>query len=88
MFVASGVGPYSGPVGAFPPLCAGEASDYAVNRYVYEAQRHYGVLNERLASSKYMVGDTYTIVDMDVWGWARHGAVRRSATTSGRNFRT
>ena len=22
-------------------------------------------------SSKYMVGDTYTIVDMDVWGWAR-----------------
>ena len=24
-----------------------------------------------LPSIDYMVGDTYTIVDMDVWGWAR-----------------
>ena len=26
--------------------------------------------------SRYMVGDTYTIVDMAFWGWARAGAVR------------
>ncbi len=36
-----------------------------------EAQRHFGILNERLGKQKYMVGDAYTIVDMNVWGWAR-----------------
>src|SRR5215208_7010378 len=30
-----------------------------------------GVLNDHLANSRYMVGDTYTIVDMALWGWAR-----------------
>jgi GSH-dependent disulfide-bond oxidoreductase len=30
--------------------------------------RHYSILNEHLATRKYMVADTYTIVDMDVWG--------------------
>ena len=29
------------------------------------------ILDARLAKQKYMLGDTYTIVDMDVWGWAR-----------------
>ena len=33
--------------------------------------RHYSVLDGHLAKHRYMVGDTYTIVDMDVWGWAR-----------------
>jgi GSH-dependent disulfide-bond oxidoreductase len=45
--------------------------DYAVNRYMYEAQRHYNILDTRLATRRYMLGDTYTIVDMAVWGWAR-----------------
>ena len=44
---------------------------YAINRYVFEAQRHFGILDERLGKQKYMVGDSYTIVDMTVWGWAR-----------------
>ena len=34
-------------------------------------QRHYAVLNEHLSGRKYMVGDSYTIVDMALWGWAR-----------------
>ena len=29
------------------------------------------ILNDHLAKSRYMVGDTYTIVDMAFWGWAR-----------------
>ena len=37
----------------------------------FEAQRHFGILDARLAKQKYMLGDTYTIVDMAVWGWAR-----------------
>ena len=34
-----------------------------------------------------MVGDVYTIVDMDVWGWARL-APSCSARAPGRNFLT
>jgi GST-like protein len=70
MFVASGVGPYSGQSVHFRTY-APEKNAYAINRYAYEAQRHFGILDARLAKSKYLLGDTYTIVDMDVWGWAR-----------------
>jgi GST-like protein len=70
MFVASGVGPYSGQSVHFRGY-ASEKIPYAINRYAYEAQRHFGILNDRLAKRHYMLGDTYTIVDMDVWGWAR-----------------
>jgi GST-like protein len=38
---------------------------------MYEAQRHFGILDARLAKQSYMLDDTYTIVDMAVWGWAR-----------------
>lgn len=72
MFVASGVGPFSGQSVHFRNYAPDkEKLEYAVNRYAYEAQRHYGVLDARLANRTWMVGDTYTIVDMDVWGWAR-----------------
>ena len=70
MFVASGVGPFSGQSVHFRHY-APKRNDYAINRYMFEAQRHYGILNDRLAKHKYMVGDTYSIVDMAVWGWAR-----------------
>ena len=70
MFVASGVGPYSGQAVHFKHF-APAGLDYAVNRYVYEARRHFGILDTRLATQRYMLGDTYTIVDMAVWGWAR-----------------
>jgi GST-like protein len=71
MFVASGVGPYSGQSVHFRHF-APEKLDYAINRYAFEAQRHFGILDARLATRKYMLGDTYTIVDMAVWGWARN----------------
>ena len=70
MFVASGVGPFSGQSVHFRHY-APEKIPYALNRYMYEAQRHFGILDARLAKQKYMVGDTYAIVDMAVWGWAR-----------------
>jgi GST-like protein len=50
---------------------APEPKDYALTRYDFEAKRHYGILDTHLATSHYMLGDTYTIVDMAVWGWAR-----------------
>jgi GST-like protein len=70
MFVSSGVGPYSGQAVHFRNY-APEKNEYAINRYVYEAQRHFGIIDARLARQKYMLGDTYTIVDMALWGWAR-----------------
>ena len=70
MFVASGVGPFAGQSVHFRNY-APEKLPYAINRYVFEAQRHFGILDARLAKQKYMLGDTYTIVDMNVWGWAR-----------------
>jgi GST-like protein len=70
MFVATGVGPFSGQAVHFRHH-ATEKVAYAHNRYQYEANRHYGILNDRLSQSRYMVGGLYTIVDMDVWGWAR-----------------
>ena len=70
MFVASGVGPFAGQAVHFRQY-APEKIPYAINRYSYEALRHFGILDARLAKHKYMLGDTYTIVDMAVWGWAR-----------------
>ena len=70
MFVATGVGPFSGQAVHFRHF-APEQVPYAKNRYHYEAMRHFAVLDAHLAKHKYMVGETYTIVDMCVWGWAR-----------------
>ena len=68
MFVATGIGPYSGQAVHFKHF-APEPKDYAVNRYMFEARRHFGILEARLAAGRYMLGDSYTIVDMAVWGW-------------------
>lgn len=70
MFVATGIGPYSGQAVHFRHF-APEKVPYADNRYQYEAKRHFGILDAHLATRKYMVGEEYSIVDMSVWGWAR-----------------
>ena len=69
-FVSSGIGPYSGQAVHFKHF-APEPKEYAVNRYDYEAERHWKLIDAQLAKSRYMVGDQYTILDMAVWGWAR-----------------
>jgi GST-like protein len=70
MFVASGIGPYSGQAVHFRRY-APEPIPYAVQRYDFEAWRHWDIVNERLGRQPYMVGDAYTLVDMALWGWAR-----------------
>jgi len=70
MFVASGIGPYSGQAVHFQHH-APDKLPYAINRYRFEAQRHYDILNAHLGDRPYMLGDDYSIVDMAVWGWAR-----------------
>jgi GST-like protein len=70
MFVASGIGPYSGQAVHFR-TAAPEPKAYALNRYDFEAHRHWKILDDRLAGQRWMVGDDYGIVDMAFWGWAR-----------------
>jgi GST-like protein len=69
-FVSSGLGPYAGQSVHFR-VYAPEKIPYAMNRYASEAQRHFKIIEERLSKQPYMLGETYTIVDMNVWGWAR-----------------
>jgi GSH-dependent disulfide-bond oxidoreductase len=70
MFVASGIGPFSGQAVHFKHF-APEQVAYANTRYQYEAERHYGVADKRLAAERYLAGPTYTVADMALWGWAR-----------------
>ncbi|SKD02841.1 Glutathione S-transferase [Burkholderia sp. CF099] len=68
-FVATGLSPFSGQAVHFLHH-APEPLPYARNRYLKEVERHYRVLDERLETSKYLAGDTYSIADIALWGWA------------------
>lgn len=70
MFIASGIGPFSGQSVHFRHA-APEPKEYALNRYDFEAHRHWKLIEDRLAASRYMAGNEYSIVDMAFWGWAR-----------------
>ena len=70
MLVATGIGPYGGQAVHFKHF-APEPKEYPLNRYMYEAERHWSLVNAQLGKARYMVGESYSIVDMSVWGWAR-----------------
>lgn len=70
MFAATGLGPFCGQAVHFKHFVK-EPNPYANDRYQFEARRHFHVLDGRLSDRRYLVGDAYSIVDMDVWGWAR-----------------
>lgn len=70
MFVASGIGPYCGQLIHFKHY-APEKLAYAINRYDFEAWRHWNIVNDHLATRTWMLGADYTLVDMALWGWAR-----------------
>jgi GST-like protein len=43
--------------------------EYAINRFAMEVKRELDVLDKRLAESRYVGGDDYTIADIAVWPW-------------------
>ena len=45
-------------------------SPYAINRYLNESKRLYGVLEERLKGREYILG-SYGIADIKAFGWVR-----------------
>jgi GST-like protein len=48
---------------------APERIAYAVERYVFETNRLYGVLDRRLSDRRFVAGNAYTIADMAVYPW-------------------
>ena len=70
MFQMGSVGPMLGQTHHFR-LYAPEKIGYAVDRYTNEAKRLYGVMNKRLAKSKYIAGPEYSIADIAIFPWLR-----------------
>lgn len=69
LFWQMGAGPFLG--GGFGHFYAYAPTkiEYAIDRYAMEAKRQLDVLDRRLAESRYLAGDDYTIADMAVWPW-------------------
>jgi GST-like protein len=70
MFQMGSVGPMLGQAHHFR-IYAPEKLPYAIERYTNEAKRLYGVMNKRLARSKYLGGPAYSIADIAVFPWLR-----------------
>ncbi len=70
MFTASGIGPFTGQCVHFKNY-APEKIAYAINRYDFEAWRHWKLIEQRLETRTWMIDDSYTLLDMAVYGWAR-----------------
>lgn len=63
-----GLGPMAGQNHHFN-LYAPEKIPYAIERYVKETNRLYGVLDRRLAGRAFLAGDDYSIADMASYPW-------------------
>jgi hypothetical protein len=62
-----GLGPMAGQNHHFRNYAVGKIK-YAIDRYVNETNRLYGVLNKRLADREFIAGD-YSIADMASYPW-------------------
>jgi len=58
--------------------------EYAIDRFAMEVKRQLDVLDRRLAESKYLAGDEYTIADIAVWPW--YGAMSKGLLYGGGEF--
>lgn len=63
-----GLGPMAGQNHHFSQY-APEKIDYAINRYVNETGRLYGVLNKQLSDRPFVAGREYTIADIASYPW-------------------
>lgn len=68
MFQMGGVGPFFGQVHHFVRAAKVEVP-YAIERYVKEKDRLYGVLDRRLGEAAYLAGGDYTIADIATYPW-------------------
>ena len=68
MWQMGGLGPMAGQNHHFNRF-APEKIPYAIDRYVKETARLYGVLDQRLADRAFVAGDDYSIADMAIYPW-------------------
>lgn len=80
MFQMGGVGPMFGQVGFFH-FFAGKAYEdkRPRDRYVAEAARLLGVLEQRLSGREWVMGPDYTVADIAIFPWVRNLIVRYDA---------
>ncbi|WP_224652022.1 glutathione-dependent disulfide-bond oxidoreductase [Pectobacterium versatile] len=69
LFWQMGSAPYIGGGFGHFYAYAPEKFEYPINRFTMETKRQLDVLNRRLAESRYLAGDSYTIADIAVWPW-------------------
>jgi len=73
MWQMGGIGPMFGQLGFFNKFGGKDYEDKRPrDRYVAESKRLLGVLNQRLESRAWIMGDTYTIADIAVFPWVRN----------------
>jgi GST-like protein len=73
MFQMGGIGPMFGQLGFFNKFAGKTYEDKRPrDRYVAESKRLLGVVNQRLADRKWIMGDTYTIADIAIFPWIRN----------------
>jgi GSH-dependent disulfide-bond oxidoreductase len=72
MVQMGGVGPMFGQVGFFHKFAGKDYEDKRPrDRYVAESRRLLGVLEGRLKTRTWMLGDAYSIVDIAIFPWVR-----------------
>lgn len=64
----AGLGPMAGQNHHFVQY-APEPIPYAIQRYVNETNRLYGVIDKHLRGREFVIGDEYTIADMAIYPW-------------------
>jgi len=73
MFQMGGIGPMFGQVGFFHKFAGKAYEDKRPrDRYVAEAKRLLGVLDQRLQGRQWIMGDHYTIADIATFPWVRN----------------
>jgi len=73
MFQMGGIGPMFGQLGFFTIFAGKDYDDKRPrDRYAAESRRLLGVLNQRLASRAWVMGDDYSIADMAIFPWVRN----------------
>ena len=69
LFWQMGSAPYLGGGFGHFYVYAPEKFKYPINRYTMEVKRQLSVLDQRLSTSEFISGSTYTIADMAIWPW-------------------
>src|SRR6202163_2628403 len=84
LFWQMGSAPYlGGGLGHFYAYAPSKI-EYAIDRFAMEVKRQLDVLDRRLAESKFLAGDEYTIADIAVWPW--YGAMSKGLLYGGGEF--